>query len=146
MKRGSRNAAICLKLTSKMLKDAIRFHYSWQPNLLTADMIPSWQLCKTCYDIVQKIEKIVGNEMSMNHRKILQQPIIQLAILIQMKQKKQPRERLNRSRGLQSIGDTSIKIYSIPKNRRVSYVNEKVQRVSALCQTIVCSCCWYGRK
>ena len=57
------------------------------------DCIPGWQLCRTCYDITQKIEKNVGNEMSqlsMNHRKliswILRQPIIQLAILIQLKQ------------------------------------------------------------
>ena len=28
------------------------------------DCIPSWQLCRTCYDIAQKIEKNVGKEMS----------------------------------------------------------------------------------
>ena len=50
-----------------MLKEAIRFHYSWQPCKLLDHRnycIPGWQLCRTCYDIVQKIEKNVGNEMS----------------------------------------------------------------------------------
>ena len=28
------------------------------------DCIPGWQLCRTCYNIAQKIEKNVGNEMS----------------------------------------------------------------------------------
>ena len=28
------------------------------------DCIPGWQLCRTCYDTAQKIEKTVGNEMS----------------------------------------------------------------------------------
>ena len=28
------------------------------------DCIPGWQLCRTCYDIAEKIEKNVGNEMS----------------------------------------------------------------------------------
>ena len=28
------------------------------------DCIPDWQLCRTCCDIAQKIEKNVGNEMS----------------------------------------------------------------------------------
>ena len=28
------------------------------------DCIPGWQLCRTCYDTAQKIEKNVGNEMS----------------------------------------------------------------------------------
>ena len=56
----------------------------------------NWQLGRTSYDIAQKNEKNVGNEMSMNHRKlinwILREPIIQLAILIQMKQKKNNQE------------------------------------------------------
>ena len=49
-----------------MLKEAIRFHYSWQLCKLLDhrnDCIPGWQLCRTCY-IAQKNEKNVGNEMS----------------------------------------------------------------------------------
>ena len=55
--------------------------------------IPDWQLCRTCYDIAQEIEKNLAMKccnLSMNHHKliswILRQPIIQLTILIQMKQ------------------------------------------------------------
>ena len=57
----------CSKLTSEMLKEAIRFNFitvgnqtSWPQTFC----IPGWQLCRTCYDISQKIEKNVGNEMS----------------------------------------------------------------------------------
>ena len=57
------------------------------------DCIPGWQLCRTCNDIAQKLRRVVAmkcRNLSMNHRKliswILRQPIIQLAILIQMKQ------------------------------------------------------------
>ena len=28
------------------------------------DCIPGWQLCRTCYDIAQKVDKNVGNKMS----------------------------------------------------------------------------------
>ena len=68
LKRGSRgsHAAICSKLTSKMLKEAIRFHYSWQPNFLTTDMIVSLVGSYVGHAMIRhkKIEKNVGNEMS----------------------------------------------------------------------------------
>ena len=47
-----------------MLKEAIRFHYSWQPNFLTTEMIVSLVGSYVGHDIAQKIEKNVGNEMS----------------------------------------------------------------------------------
>ena len=97
MKRGSRgsHAAICSKLTSEMLKEAIRFHYSWQPNFLTTDMIVSLVGSYVGHAMIlhKKLRRILAmkcRNLSMNHRKliswILRQPIIQLAILIQMKQ------------------------------------------------------------
>ena len=97
MKRGSRgsHAAICSKLTSEMLKEAIRFHYSWQPNFLTTDMIVSLVGSYVGHAIIlhKKLRRMFAmkcRNLSMNHRKliswILRQPIIQLAILIQMKQ------------------------------------------------------------
>ena len=82
-----------------MLKEAIRFHYSWQPNFLTTDMIVFRMIV---YSYVghamifhKKLRRMLTmkcRNLSMNHRKviswILRQPIIQLAILIQMKQEK----------------------------------------------------------
>ena len=48
-----------------MLKEAIRFHYSWQPNFLTTEIIVSLVGSYVGHtDIAQKIEKSVGNEMS----------------------------------------------------------------------------------
>ena len=97
MKRGSRgsHAPICSKLTSEMLKEAIRFHYSWQPNFLTTDMIVSLVGSYVGHAMIfhKKLRRMLAmkcRNLSMNHRKviswILRQPIIQLAILIQMKQ------------------------------------------------------------
>ena len=97
LKRGSQgsHAAICSKLTSKMLKEAIRFHYSWQPNFLTTDMIVSLVGNYVGHAMIlhKKLRRMLAmkcRNLSMNHRKliswILRQPIIQLAILIQMKQ------------------------------------------------------------
>ena len=36
------------------------------------DCIPGWQLCTTCYDIAQKTEKNVGNEMSQSEHESTQ--------------------------------------------------------------------------
>ena len=36
------------------------------------DCIPHWQLCRTCCDIAQKIEKNVGNEMLQSEHESLQ--------------------------------------------------------------------------
>ena len=36
------------------------------------DCIPGWQLCRTCIDIVQKIEKNVGNEISQSEHELRQ--------------------------------------------------------------------------
>ena len=78
-----------------MLKEAIRFHYSWQPNLLTTDMIVSLVGSYVGHAMIfhKKLRRMLAmkcRNLSMNHRKliswILRQPIIQLAILIQMKQ------------------------------------------------------------
>ena len=66
-KRFTRFTCCNLFKTHKQNVKAIRFHYSWQPCKLfdhRYDCIPGWQLCRTCYDIAQKIEKNVGNEMS----------------------------------------------------------------------------------
>ena len=97
MKRGSRgsHAAICSKLTSEMLKEAIRFHYSWQPNFLTTDMIVSLVGSYVGHPMIlhKKLRRMLAmkcRNLSMTHRQliswILRQPIIQLAIYIQMKQ------------------------------------------------------------
>ena len=78
-----------------MLKEAIRFHYSWQPNFFTTDMIVSLVGSYVGHAIIlhKKLRRMFAmkcRNLSMNHRKliswILRQPIIQLAILIQMKQ------------------------------------------------------------
>ena len=80
-----------------MLKEAIRFHYSWQPNFLTTDMIVSLVGSYVGHAMIfhKKLRRMLAmkcRNLSMNHRKviswiwILRQPIIQLAILIQMKQ------------------------------------------------------------
>ena len=77
-----------------MLKEAIRFHYSWQPNL-TTDMIVSLVGSYVGHAMIfhNKLRRMLAmkcRNLSMNHRKliiwILRQPIIQLAILIQMNQ------------------------------------------------------------
>ena len=78
-----------------MLMEAIRFHYSWQPNFLTTDMIGSLVgsyvgHAMTFHKKLRKMSAMKCHNLSMNHRKliswILRQPIIQLATLIQMKQ------------------------------------------------------------
>ena len=78
-----------------MLKEAIRFHYSWQRNFLTTDMIVSLVGSYVGYAMIlhKKLRRMLAMKccnLSMYHRQliswILQQPIIQLAILIQMKQ------------------------------------------------------------
>ena len=108
MKRGSRgsHAAICSKLTSEMLKEAIRFHYSWQPNFLTTDMIVSLVGSYVGHAMIfhKKLRRMLAmkcRNLSMNHRKviswILRQPIIQLAILIQMKQENNQEKNEQRS-------------------------------------------------
>ena len=61
MKRGSQNAAICLKLTSELLKEAIRFAKLVDHGY---ECIPGWQFCRTYYDNAQKIKKNVVNEKS----------------------------------------------------------------------------------
>ena len=97
MKRGSRgaHATICSKLTSEMLKEAIRFHYSWQTNFLTTDMIVSLVGSYIGHAMIfhKKLRRMLAmkcRNLRMNHRRliswILRQPIIQLAILTQMKQ------------------------------------------------------------
>ena len=77
-----------------MLKEAIRFHYSWQPNFLTTDMIVSLVGSYVGHAMIlqKKLTRMLAikcRHLSMNHRKliswILRQPIIQLAIWIQMK-------------------------------------------------------------
>ena len=89
MKRGSRgsHAAICSKLSSEMLKEAIRFHYSWQPNFLTTDMIVSLVGSYVGHAMIfhKKLRKMLAmkcRNLSMNRRKliswIVRQPIIQL--------------------------------------------------------------------
>ena len=78
-----------------MLKEAIRFHYSWQPNFSTTDMIVSLVGSYVGHAMIfhKKLRRMLAmkcRNLSMNHSKlswILRQPIIQLAILIQMKQK-----------------------------------------------------------
>ena len=49
-----------------MLKEAIRFQYSWQPNFLATDMIVSLVGSYVGHAMIfhKKIEKNVGNEMS----------------------------------------------------------------------------------
>ena len=49
-----------------MLKEPIRFHYSWQPNILTTDMIVSLAGSYVGHAMIwhKKIEKNVGNVMS----------------------------------------------------------------------------------
>ena len=78
-----------------MLKEAIRFHYSWQTNFLTTDMIVSLVGSYVGHAMIfhKKLRRMLAmkcRNLSMNHRKlrswILRQPIIQLTILIQMKQ------------------------------------------------------------
>ena len=78
-----------------MLKEAIRFHYSWQPNVLTTDMIVSLVGSYVGHAMIfhktlRRMLAMKCRNLSMNHRKviswILRQPIIQLAILIQMRQ------------------------------------------------------------
>ena len=78
-----------------MLKEAIRFHYSLQPNFLTTDMIVSLvgSYVGHAMTLHKKLRRMLAMKccnLSMNDCKliswILQQPIIQLAILIQMKQ------------------------------------------------------------
>ena len=77
-----------------MLKEAIRFHHNWQPNFLTTDMIVSLVGSYVGHAMIfQKKLRMLAmkcRNLSMNHRKviswILRQPIIQLAILIHMKQ------------------------------------------------------------
>ena len=78
-----------------MLKKAIRFHCSWQPNFLTTDMIESLVGSYVGHAMIfhKKLRRMLAmkcRNLSMNHRIviswILRQPIIQLAILIQMKQ------------------------------------------------------------
>ena len=78
---------------------------------------------------LKRMLAIKRHNLSMNHRKlinwILRQPSTQQAILIPMKQGNNE-ESLNNC--LQSIGGTPIKTHSMAKHRRVSYVNEKLQR------------------
>ena len=78
-----------------MLKEAIRFHYSWQPNFLTTEMIVSLVRSYVGHAMIlhKKLRRMLAmkcRNLSMNHRKlrswIPRQAIIQLAILIQMKQ------------------------------------------------------------
>ena len=78
-----------------MLKEAIRFHYSRQANFLTTDMIVSLVGSYVGHAMIfhKKMRRMLAMRfcnLSMNHRKliswILRQPIIQLAISIQMKQ------------------------------------------------------------
>ena len=78
-----------------MLKEAITFHYSWQPNFLTTDMIVSLGGSYLGHAMIfhKKLRRMLAmkcHNLSMNHRKliswVLQQPIIHRAILIQMKQ------------------------------------------------------------
>ena len=103
-------------------------------------------LYKTCYDLVQKIEKNVSNEMYMSQSEHKSSQIDKLdstttdystSDIDSDKARKQIlREKLNK--GLQSNGDTLIKTHSTPKHRRVSYVNKKLQRSVG--------CFWCGRK
>ena len=78
-----------------MLKEAIRFHYSWQPNFLTTEMIVSLVGSYVGHAMIlhKKLRRMLAmkcRNLSMNHRKLIswipRQAIIQLAILIQMKQ------------------------------------------------------------
>ena len=78
-----------------MLKEAIGFHYSWQPNFLTTEMIVSLVGCYVGHAMIlhKKLRRMLAmkcRNLSMNHHKLIswipRQPIIQLAILIQMKQ------------------------------------------------------------
>ena len=57
-----------------MLKEAIRFHYSWQPNFLTTDMIVSLVGSYVGHAMIlhKKIEKNVGNEMLQSEHESLQ--------------------------------------------------------------------------
>ena len=68
-----------------MLKEAIRFHYSWQPNFLTTDMIVSLVGSYVGHAMIfhKKLRRMLAmkcRNLSMNHRKviswILRQPII----------------------------------------------------------------------
>ena len=92
MKRGSRGsrAAICSKLTSEMLKEAIRFHYSWQPNFSTTNMIVSLVGSYVGHAMIfhKKLRMLAMkyHNVSMNHSKLISWILRQLAILIQIKQ------------------------------------------------------------
>ena len=86
--KGSRGSHAAKKLTSEMLKEAIRFHYSWQPNFLTTEMIVSLVSSYVGHAMIlhKKLRMLAMKcrNLSTNHRKliswILRQPIIQLAI------------------------------------------------------------------
>ena len=86
-----------------MLKEAIRFHYSWQTNFLTTDMIVSLVGSYVGHAIIfhkklRRMSAMKCRNLSMNHRRliswILRQPIIQLAILTQMKQENNDQEKI----------------------------------------------------
>ena len=76
-----------------MLKEAIRFDYNWQPNLMTTDMnVLVRSFVGHAMILHKEFKRMLAmkrHNLSMNHRKlikwILRQPSIKQAILIQMK-------------------------------------------------------------
>ena len=97
------------------------------------ECIPGWQFCRTCYDHAQRIEKNVGNKASQSEHESPQVNKLDSTTteystsdIDSDEARKQSRESLNNC--LQSIGATPIKTHSMAKHRRVSYVNEKLQR------------------
>ena len=102
-----------------MLKEAIRFDYSWQPNMLTTNMnvfpvgsyVGLFMIFKT---LLRRMLAMKCRNRTINNCKlvswILRQPMIRL------------------NKGFQSIRDTPIKVHSKPKHFRLSYLNEKLQR------------------
>ena len=113
----------------QVLKDAIRFHYSWQPNLLTTDMIVSLVGSYLGHAMIlhKKLRRMLAMKccnLSMNHCKlicwILRQPIIQPAKMIQMKQEN------NQERIEQRSSVYWRYTHQNTQHARVSYVNEKL--------------------
>ena len=108
---------ISLDLVTKLLDDGY-------------ECLPGWQLCRACYDNAQKNE-IIENLQSENESQLnkLDSTVTNFStsdITSDEEVKIISRDSVNIS--LESIGGLPIKTHSMPKHRKLSYINEKLDK------------------
>ena len=108
---------ISLDLATKLLDDGY-------------ECLPGWQLCRACYDNAQKNE-IIENSQSENESQMnkLDSTVTNFStsdITSDEEARVISRDSVNIS--LESIGGSPIKTHSMPKHRKLSYINEKLDK------------------